>query len=62
MHGVSTGEVYPYQVELAVMRDMGWSWDDLRAAPYDLVEVALIEMNARNKWSRKKQEFDEQRR
>lgn len=56
MHGVNLGERWPYDMEIAVMRDMGWSWSDLQDAPFDMVEVIATEMNARNKWTRKKQE------
>jgi hypothetical protein len=27
-----------YKVEIAIMREMGWSWPELQAAPADLIE------------------------
>ena len=61
MHGVNSGESYPYMFELALMRDLSCTYDELLAMPFDLLEVALAEMNARNKWTRKAQERDSHR-
>lgn len=58
MHGVSLGERWPYDVEISVMREMHWSWSDLREAPFDLIDVIVTEMSASNRWQRKKQEYD----
>lgn len=60
MHGISTDEHYPYDWQIAVMREMHWSWSDLLEAPYDMPEIILAELGARNKWARKKREWDEQ--
>lgn len=60
MHGISTGDSYPYDIELAIMREMHWSWSQLQEAPFDMLNVILAEISARNKWQRKKQEWDEE--
>lgn len=56
MNGVSTGESYPYMVESSLMHDLHCTYDELLAMPYDLIEVLVMELSARNKWIRKKQE------
>ena len=56
MHGVNLGERWPYDTEISVMREMGWSWQDLCDAPFDIVSVIIAETNARSKWTRKAQE------
>lgn len=56
MHGVNLGERWPYDAEISVMREMGWSWQDLCDAPFDIVGVIIAETNARSKWTRKADE------
>jgi len=37
-----------YGPAVAVMREMGWSWPDLCAAPFDLVQEIIIRLGAEN--------------
>lgn len=47
-----------YVSEIAVMREMGWSWPELMAAPADLVEQLLEERAARSHWEGEKAKID----
>jgi len=48
-----------YAVELAVIEETGWSWQELLAAPADLVEEILVRRGARMHWERERARLDE---
>jgi hypothetical protein len=48
-----------YGAAIAIMREMGWSWADLRAAPFDLVQELTIRLSAENHWQEQRRERDE---
>jgi IS5 family transposase len=50
-----------YAVELAVMDEMGWSWQALQSAPADLVEEILVRRGARLHWEEQRQRLDKQK-
>lgn len=50
-----------YAVEIAVIEETGWSWQELLAAPADLVEEILVRRGARLHWERERARLDEQR-
>jgi hypothetical protein len=66
MHGVhGSGEGLPerdkealsagrYGMPIAIMREMGWSWQELGSAPFDLVQELVIRLNAENEWQEMK--------
>lgn len=56
---VSKEDVGRYDSELAVMREMGWSWHDLCTAPADLVEEIEVRLASRGHWNREKKRLDE---
>jgi hypothetical protein len=47
-----------YGMEIAVMKEMTWSWSDLQAAPLDLVEELAVRLAEREKWTAKRQQLD----
>lgn len=48
-----------YSLEIALMRDMGWTWHDLRGAPADLVEEINFKRLTRLKWEGERKKMDE---
>lgn len=48
-----------YGVLIAIMREYGWSWQDLLNAPADLVEEVAARLAAENHWTQEKQRRDE---
>lgn len=50
-----------YGVEIAVMQEMNWSYEDLMATPMELVEEVIERMNARQRWERERRKRDEAR-
>jgi hypothetical protein len=48
-----------YSASIAVMKEMGWSWQDYDAAPADLVDEILTRMEAEGRWARTKRELDD---
>lgn len=51
-----------YGAAIAVMREMGWSWRDLCAAPYDLVQELMIRLSAEHEWQEARRKRDEAKR
>lgn len=49
-----------YSAEIATMREMGWSWPDLCAAPPDLVEEIEFKRRVREHFAEKRRKKDEQ--
>lgn len=47
-----------YGMEIAVMKEMTWSWADLQAAPLDLVEELTVRLAEREKWTAKRRQLD----
>jgi hypothetical protein len=39
---------------IAIMREMGWSWEQLQATPFDLVQELVIRLNAESEAQDKK--------
>lgn len=37
-----------YGTAIYIMREMGWSWEQLRTAPFDLVQELVIRLSAEN--------------
>lgn len=50
-----------YGVEIAVMQEMDWSYNDLMATPMELVEEVIERMSARQRWERERRKRDEAR-
>lgn len=50
-----------YAVELAVIDETGWSWQELQAAPADLVEEMLERRQIRMRWERERARLDRQK-
>jgi len=49
-----------YGAAIAIMRELHWSWRDLRDAPADLVQELLIRMGAENDALEQKRKLDGQ--
>ena len=47
-----------YGVYMAVMREYGWSWQDLQEAPADLVEEITWRMMAEQHWQAERNKKD----
>ena len=58
MHAGSAPAPTRYGPLLALMREYGWSWADLREAPADLVEEAAIRLEAERHWTTEKAKYD----
>lgn len=41
-----------------VMREMGWSWTDVLATPFDLVEEAIERLSAEYKWEKERRKME----
>lgn len=50
-----------YGVEIAVMQEMNWSYEDLLVTPMELIEEVIERMNARQRWERERRKRDEAR-
>ena len=50
MHGAAAIDDTRYAVEIGLMREMRWSWDDLQNAPADLVEMLIERIAAERHW------------
>lgn len=50
-----------YAVELAVIDETGWSWEQVQAAPADLIEELLERRGARMKWERERARLDREK-
>lgn len=59
MHGVNAGIDTRYGFEIAVMKEMGWGPGDFLSAPPDMIEEIAERINARSRWEREKQRWDE---
>lgn len=57
------GQLSPYPgefaTEIAIMKDMGWSWGELMGAPYPVVLEIAQRMDAEARWQREKRALDE---
>lgn len=49
-----------YGVLMAIMREYGWSWPDLCAAPADLVEEIAMRLTAEQHWMAERSRRDAQ--
>ena len=49
-----------YGVLMAIMREYGWSWPDLCAAPADLVEEIAMRLTAEQHWQAERSKRDAQ--
>lgn len=58
MHGASAGVETRYGAEIAVMREMHWSYDDYLSAPFDLIEEIELRIHYENKWRKVKADQD----
>ena len=66
MHGVRSDAPYleeewktalnagRYQTEIAIMREMSWSWRDLMESPFDLVQELIVRIGAERHWQEEK--------
>ena len=52
----SPGRYGPHYI---VMKEMGWSWQQLRESPADLIEEVLLHINYQRHWERKRAEVDQ---
>lgn len=58
MRKVATPMPGRYAVELAVIEETGWSWQELQAAPADLVEEILVRRDRRMHWESERNRLD----
>ena len=49
-----------YGVLMSVMREYGWSWQDLQDAPADLVEEIVMRITAEQHWTAERNKRDAQ--
>ena len=50
-----------YAVELAVIDETGWSWEQVQRAPADLIEELLERRGARMHWEAERARMDEEK-
>jgi hypothetical protein len=58
MHGGVPGssiEPPPFAVEIEVMREMGWTWQDVQETPADVLDVIIEQMASSRHWTAEKQ-------
>jgi hypothetical protein len=48
-----------YGILMAIMREYGWSWQELCEAPADLVEEISMRMTAEQHWMAERRKRDE---
>lgn len=48
-----------YSFEIGVMKEMGWSWQELCAAPPDLIDEIQHKMEVRNRFQSERRKKDE---
>ena len=48
-----------YSAAIAIMQEMSWSWSELCAAPFDLVEEIAWRMDRRQHWQAERAKIDE---
>lgn len=58
MHGANAGVRTRYDTEIAVMKEMHWSYDDYLSAPEDMIEVIEFRIHYENKWRKVKADQD----
>ena len=59
MHGGTSPAPTRYGVLISVMREFGWSWDDVMRAPADLVEEVCTRLQAEFEYADEKRKRDE---
>lgn len=59
MHGANANIRTPYDWEITVMREMGWSWNELMATPDDVLAILLEHISAERRWMRERQRREE---
>jgi hypothetical protein len=47
-----------YGILIAIMREFGWSWDDVNAAPADLVEEIATRLEAEREYTEERRKRD----
>jgi len=49
-----------YGTEIALCREMGWSWADLQSTPFDVVDEMILRLNAESEYTEARRKLDEQ--
>lgn len=50
MHGAAPADSTPFAVEIAVMREMRWTWSALQETPAAVVEAVVERIAAERHW------------
>lgn len=58
MHGLPAKLSGRYGTEIQIMRYMGWSWQDLMAAPADMIEEVAFRMYQEDKWQTEQRKLE----
>ena len=58
MLGFDEADPGRYALEYAICKEMGWSWADLVATPFDFVEEIGERLRLRVKWQAEKDRFE----
>lgn len=59
MHGASPQEQPGrYWQQIAIMKEMRWSWSELVNSPADLVEEVLMHIISERRWESKRADMD----
>jgi len=48
-----------YPVPVLLAEKLGWTWDDIRQAPSDLIDELLVHWAAKDRWSMKRSELEQ---
>lgn len=48
-----------YAAEVVLIDKLGWTWQDVRDAPNDLIEELFANWAARDRWTTKRQEVNQ---
>lgn len=62
MHGVAPTLSTRYDVEIAVCKEMHWSFFDFLQAPEDMIEEIMLRLSSDGKWENEKHKRDKAKR
>jgi len=55
MHGIALPVAGRYGVEISIMKELGWTYEELLAHPADMVEEIIERLAADSKWQHQAQ-------
>jgi len=50
-----------YAMEIRLIQEYNWTWQDIRNAPNDLIDELMAHLHYREHWKRERQRVDDQK-